>query len=230
MNIEKQIVGNIEVFNGNSLEILRVLKDEGRSFDLLLTDPPYGIEQKTKKKGGLNQKRAKATYNGDVFNDDKEYLKRVVRPIIDLGLDICTLGIVTGGIGSWEYLPKPREEGCMYMPAAVSFNSWGHCDYRPIYYYGNPKGNTGKYRKLSHVVTERGFCNMHPCSKPLEFWKKLIMCGTDGVEGKTILDPFGGSGTTAVAAQQIGMKCTIIELNKTYYDLILDNLSQLSLF
>lgn len=118
----------------------------------------------------------------------------------------------------------------MFMPASPSFNSWAHSDYQPIYYYGKPVGNFGKYRKLSFEVNERGFCKKHPCSKPLEFWKKLMLCGTDGVQGKTILDPFGGSGTTGRAAQDLGMSATLIELNPNYCELIKTNCSQMYLF
>lgn len=221
---------HLEVFLGNSLEILDRFAEEGRHFDLLLTDPPYGLGQKESKGSGLNKKRAKATYEGDYFVDNKDYLRDVVRPIIDKALKICTLGIVTGGVGSWRYLPEPNEEGCMYMPASPSFNSWAHSDYQPIFYYGKPNGNIGKYRKLSFEVSERGFCDEHPCAKPLNFWKKLMLCGTDGIQGKTVLDPFGGSGTTGRAAQDLGMDATLIELNPKYCELIKRNCQQMTLF
>ena len=121
-------------------------------------------------------------------------------------------------------------KGCMYIPAAPGFNTWAHSDYQPIYYYGKPQGNTGKYRKLSFVVTERGFSKRHPCSKPLEFWKGLMLCGTDGIKGNTVLDPFCGSGTTGRAAQDLGMEATLIELNPKYCELIKSNCQQMTLF
>jgi DNA modification methylase len=186
----------VTVYCGDSREVLQELKDAGETFDLMLTDPPYGLNQPNNKGSGLNARRGKAMYADNMFEDTPDYLREVVRPIIDSGLSLSTLGIITGGVGSWRYLPPPNEEGCMYMPAAPSFNTWAHSDFQPIFYYGKPQGNTGKYRKLSHTVTERGFCKSHPCAKPLEFWKKLMLCGTDGIDGKRILDPFGGSGTT----------------------------------
>lgn len=220
----------VTVYCGDSREVLQELKDAGETFDLMLTDPPYGLNQKENKPSGINAERAKGVYADDLFPDTPEYLKEVVRPVIDAGLAVCALGIVTGGVGSWRYLPPPQEEGCMYMPAAPGFNSWAHQDYQPIFYYGKPHGNTGKYRTLSHTVTERGFCKSHPCAKPLEFWKKLMLCGTDGVEGKRILDPFGGSGTTGRAAQDLGMNAVLIELNPRYCELIARNCAQETLF
>lgn len=201
---------HVTVYCGDSLEILDALKSCGEHYDLMLTDPPYGLNQKENKPSGINARRAKARYADDVFPDTPEYLRQVVRPVIDMGLDISSLGIVTGGTKSWRHLPEPQEEGCMYMPAAPGFNTWANQDYQPIFYYGKPHGNVGKYRKLSFQVSEKGFSKNHPCSKPLEFWKKLMLCGTDGVEGKRILDPFGGSGTTGRAAQDLGMHATLI--------------------
>lgn len=221
---------HVRLFCGNSLDVIHFLEQQGETFDLLLTDPPYGINQKINKPSGLNAKRAKGAYCGDLFDDTPEYLSSVVRPIIDASLKLCTLGIVTPGVGGWKHMPPPAEEGCMYMPAAHGFNSWAHSDYQPIYYYGKPKGNTGQFRRLSYSVTERGWSDEHPCSKPIGFWKSLMLCGTDGEESKRILDPFAGSGTTAIAAQELGMDATIIELNPAYCDLIARNLSQLVLF
>ena len=62
------------------------------------------------------------------------------------------------------------------------------------------------------------------------FWKKLMLCGTDGEENKTILDTFGGSGTTGRAAQDLNMKATLIEINPRYCELIAKNCSQETLF
>ena len=220
----------VEIYCGNSLEILKQFKAEGRHFDLLLTDTPYCVDQKNRKGGGLNAKRAKASYDGDVFEDNLEYGKTVIRPIIDLALELCTLGIVMAGLDGWRFLPEPKAQGCMYCPASPAFNSWGYQDYYPIWYYGQPKGNTGEYRIMSHTVTEKGFSKGHPCSKPLKFWEKLMLCGTDGIQEKTILDPFCGSGTTGHAAQNLCMKATLIDLNRKYCDLSADNCSQMMLF
>lgn len=217
---------SITLYHGDSRDILSALAEAEQRFDLLLTDPPYGLDQKNKKPSGVNADRAKGAYADGVFDDTLEYMHDVVRPILDKSLVLCNLGIVTGGVESWMHYPRATAYGCMYCPSSPGFNSWGHNDYWPIWYYGRPKGNVGKYRILSHQVSERGFSKEHPCSKPLEFWKKLMLCGTDGEKGKSILDPFAGSGTTGEAAQQLGMKATLIELNERYCELIAKNCAQ----
>ncbi len=220
----------VTLFCGDSREVLAEMEAEGAHFDLLLTDPPYGLNQKEDKPSGVNAQRAKAAYKDDLFPDTPEYLRAVVRPVMDASLRVCALGIVTPGTRGRDFLPRPQEEGGMFMPAAPGFNTWANQDYQPIFYYGKPHGNVGQYRKLSHIVTERGFCKAHPCAKPLEFWKKLMLCGTDGEADRTVLDPFAGSGTTGRAALDLGMKAVLIELNPRYCELIARNCAQLTLF
>jgi site-specific DNA-methyltransferase (adenine-specific) len=54
----------------------------------------------------------------------------------------------------------------------------------------------------------------HPSQKPLALIEKLIACATD--EGDTVLDPFLGSGTTAVAAEKLKRQWIGIERDPTY--------------
>lgn len=57
----------------------------------------------------------------------------------------------------------------------------------------------------------------HPSQKPLELIAKLVACSSDA--GDLVLDPFLGSGTTAVAAQSLGREWLGIELNPLYAQL-----------
>lgn len=54
----------------------------------------------------------------------------------------------------------------------------------------------------------------HPTQKPEKLLAKIILASTN--EGGRILDPFAGSGTTAVAAQKLGRRFTVIESDDNY--------------
>lgn len=58
----------------------------------------------------------------------------------------------------------------------------------------------------------------HPTEKPVELLRKIIRV-TDMAE--TIYDPFGGSGTTLVAAEEMGRTCYVMELEPHYVDVII---------
>lgn len=59
---------------------------------------------------------------------------------------------------------------------------------------------------------------LHPCQKPVELVTQLIEDGSE--EGQIIFDPFGGSGTTLVAAEDLGRVCYMAEVNPSHCDTI----------
>lgn len=63
----------------------------------------------------------------------------------------------------------------------------------------------------------------HPCPKPLGLMTDLVQQFTD--PGDLILDPFGGSGTTAVAAKAVGRRCILIEREERYAEVAASRLS-----
>jgi site-specific DNA-methyltransferase (adenine-specific) len=68
----------------------------------------------------------------------------------------------------------------------------------------------------------------HASPKPIDIWNRIILAVT--VEYSIILDPFLGSGTTSIAAKQLGRKCIGIELEKKYLDIAIERLRQEQLF
>ena len=76
----------------------------------------------------------------------------------------------------------------------------------------------------SYRSTEQTEKNGHPCPKPIGQWKWLLK--RTSLEGWTILDPFLGSGTTAVAAKQLGRNYIGIEISEKYCKIANDRLRQ----
>ncbi|MFM6725014.1 MAG: DNA-methyltransferase [Dolichospermum sp.] len=64
----------------------------------------------------------------------------------------------------------------------------------------------------------------HPTQKPLLLISKLIEMLTD--EGGTVLDPFAGSGTTAVACTELGRNYICIEKELEYYQIACNRINQ----
>jgi DNA modification methylase len=67
----------------------------------------------------------------------------------------------------------------------------------------------------------------HPSQKPLGLIEKLVLCSTD--PGDTVLDPFLGSGTTAVAAQKHDRVCIGIERDADYTAIARERLAEASI-
>ena len=62
----------------------------------------------------------------------------------------------------------------------------------------------------------------HPCAKPLSLMTQLIL----KARADTILDPFMGSGTTLLAAKELGRKAVGIEIEEKYCEIAAKRLSQ----
>ncbi len=57
----------------------------------------------------------------------------------------------------------------------------------------------------------------HPCQLPIHLLDRLILLSTD--EGDIVLDPFSGTGTTAISAKRLGRKYIGFELDKEYVEI-----------
>lgn len=60
----------------------------------------------------------------------------------------------------------------------------------------------------------------HPTMKPLKLLARFIRNSTK--PGEAVLDPFGGSGSTLIACEQLGRKCYTMELDPRYVDVIIE--------
>ena len=90
---------------------------------------------------------------------------------------------------------------------------------QPNYYYDcdgvreKTGANVRNYWQLGPETRGNG----HPAAFPRELVRRCILLGTR--PGDTVLDPFGGSGTTGVAAKEEGRKAVLVELNPGYNEL-----------
>ncbi len=200
------------IYCGFSEEIIPQLNS---NIDLVLTDPPYGINGGT---GGTSRKRSKGNYSDELFKDTRENIINNVIPIIKMCMDRYNRVIVTPGCKNFCFYPQPDSFGCLYQPAVSGIQGWGFCDAQPVFYYGkSPYAGKACY-PCSFTNLEKPMTKKHPCSKPLSIWKKILLCGSNNVND-IILDPFGGAGTTAVASKELGRKSIIIECNEKYCEI-----------
>lgn len=77
----------------------------------------------------------------------------------------------------------------------------------------------GPFRTSVWDVDKPRQCDLHPTMKPLELVAAAMEDSTR--EGDTVLDLFGGSGTTLIVAEQLGRKCRMMEIDPHYCDVII---------
>ena len=87
----------------------------------------------------------------------------------------------------------------------------------------NGGGRLGVFTHAKNVTGSQ-FSEPHPTTKPERLMEDLVSLFTDPSD--LILDPFGGSGTTAVAAKRLGRRCILIEREEKYCEVAAKRLSQ----
>lgn len=212
------IIGGATLYLGDCAEILPQI---GKA-DAVITDPPYGTG--TNKKSGLRKGSvAKSDYAS--FFDSLENVIDNVIPAIEICISKFERVALTCGFKAMWHYPKPSHVGSFQYGAGTTVMScWGPALWQPILFYGkDPKQGT---------LTPDSFqgCNDsdtttdHPCPKPLKSWTRLV--DRASFPGEIVLDPFMGSGTTGVAAVQLGRKFIGIERDERYFEIACKRIEQ----
>lgn len=95
----------------------------------------------------------------------------------------------------------------------------GNCEYGLIFYRDKlPKFNNHGQMVFNCMDWKRDTVTpkVHPTQKPLSLLKELISLFTD--EGEVVIDPTAGSGTTLLAAQELGRKSYGFEIDRNFFD------------
>jgi DNA modification methylase len=207
---------HITLYHEDCREILPTLG----VFDLLLTDPPYGIKRDkgnaTSKGAGFYAENIRKQYH-DCWDHE-----RPEADTLRLCLGAANKHIIWGGNYFSDILDQRSKwlvwDKMQTMPkfsdAELAWTSLEGVAVKMLRYSGNGLLATEKDR-------------VHPTQKPLELMK---WCIGFAKEAKTIIDPFAGSGTTGRAAKDLGRKCILIEREERYCEIAAKRMAQEVLF
>jgi site-specific DNA-methyltransferase (adenine-specific) len=205
MRVEQ--IGRATLYNGDCREVIPTLT----GVDAVVTDPPYGV--------GLGSDPTHIIGNRpyESFDDTPENIAHSVVPAVNAARAIASRCVVTPGTRcAWLY-DAPDELGAVFFPAGAGFSRWSFTCSQPILFYGKDPFMPMNKKPNSVRCTETSEKNGHPCPKPIGLMKWLVNRAT--LDGETILDPFMGSGTTGVAAVQMGRSFIGIEREPKYFDI-----------
>lgn len=197
----------ITIYHGDCREILHYIKA-----DVLITDPPYGVNFTGKETKHAKQKGGYTT--GD----------NVIGPtVIKLILPNVLRAAVFTGIRLLHDYPKPQDIGCVYCPAGAGFGPWCFVCFNPILYYGKrPRGPSAPSSIKSFAISDNW--GGHPCAKPMAWLIWLVDLAS--LPNEIVLDPFMGTGTTLRAAKDLGRRAIGIEIEEKYCEMAAKRLSQ----
>ena len=211
----------ITIYHGDCREVLPTLGP----VDLVLTDPPYGVnercERKARKRGSLASCNDFPQIVGDDERFDPSHLLRFPRLVL---------------FGANHYADS--------LPPSPSWIVWdkraGITSKRGDAFNDNGDAEMawtnlgGPVRVISHLwmgmlkASERNEKRLHPTQKPVALMARIISEHTQS--GDLILDPYFGSGPVLRAAKDLGRKAIGIEIEERYCEIAARRLQQECLF
>lgn len=183
-------------------------------FDLLLTDPPYGIGESSNRVMSRGNNKIGVTDYG-FFDWDKQPPKKET---IDGAIAACKNAIIWGG----NYFHLPPRRGWLVWDKqntgdfADAELAWTNLEtaVRIMHHMWNGMIRKGEASREKRV---------HPTQKPVELMRWCIGLA-DGAY--TILDPYAGSGTTGRAAKDLRKQCVLIERDERYCEIAAKRMAQ----
>ena len=197
-----------KIICGDCLEVMKNIPD--KSVDLVLTDPPYGINVIGGSKsfgsiGGSNI--VKANKYHPIINDDIKIdfteIFRISKNQVIFGGNYFDLPISKGWI-VWDKKTKNNWDD-NFSDGELAWTSFK----RPLKIF--------RYLYMGCLQEGKREKRVHPTQKPLKLIEYIVENYTN--ETNIILDPFLGSGTTAVACKSLGRRYIGIEISKEYCEI-----------
>ncbi len=199
---------------------------QGSPVDMVFTDPPYNVNYANSAKDKMRGKD-RAILNDNLGDGFYDFLLAALTPTVahcrggiyvamsSSELDVLQAAFRAAG-GKWS----------TFIIWAKNTFTLGRADYQRQYepiLYGWPEGAQRHWcgdRDQGDVwaIKKPQKNDLHPTMKPVELVERAIR--NSSRPGNVVLDPFGGSGTTLIAAEKSGRVARLIELDPKYVDVI----------
>lgn len=203
--MEKVVIGDATLFCGDCMDVMSTLPE----VDAVVTDPPYGMNFKSNHRK-VDHRKIENDNSTDLLvwctkikASHSKYIFCRWENLKDVTLPKSLITWVKNNhsMGDLEHEHGRKTEVCLFYNGDKHFF---------------PEGRPNDV--VNHVRTGN---ELHPTQKPITLMKEIISW-TDGV----IIDPFMGSGTTGVAALQMGRKFIGIEKDPEYFKIACDRIQQ----
>jgi site-specific DNA-methyltransferase (adenine-specific) len=240
---------HIRLYQGDCLELLALIPES--TVDLIFADPPYflsngGITCHAGRMVSVNKgdwDKSKGPDANHEFN--RAWLaacQRVLKPngslwvsgtahvIHSVGFAMQQLGFKLLNDISWVKPNPPPNLSCRYFTHATETIIWAARDKKSRHTFNYKlmkEANRGKQMKSVWEIKppetwEKKF-GKHPTQKPVALLERILLASSN--EGDLVLDPFSGSGTTALAALKTRRTVVALELSYDFLHLTIQRLT-----
>jgi len=207
---------------------------DGQKADMCFTDPPYGVDYSGENKTMYYGKNKKGKPTKKIKGDKTTEKYKEFLPVVKSFLS-GPLYMFCGAGYEFDVLTEIKKNDIEIINTMVwnKDRFGGHvmgANYKPcfeMFYYLLPKNNkrgwSGPNNEETLWTIKRGTVNeYHPTQKPVELAERAI----NNHDAVSVLDLFGGSGSTLIAAEQTGRTAFLMELDPLYVDVTVQRWEQ----
>jgi site-specific DNA-methyltransferase (adenine-specific)/modification methylase len=213
MNTRIETIGDATLYLGDCMDILPTLP----KVDAVITDPPYGIG--ADKNLRANKKHGNAAALSKDYGDSNWDEKPPSNDLIDLVIKSGNLSILWGG----NYFGLPASQCWLVWDKENGNNGYADCELAWTNMDKAVRRIKWRWAGMLQQDMQNKENRVHPTQKPIQV---MSWCIDQAGNPQTILDPFMGSGTTGVAAIQMGRKFIGIEREPKYFDIACKRIEQ----
>ena len=213
MRIER--IGNATLYLADCMDVLPILD----KVDAVITDPPY--DEKTHS-GHLSKVVNRQDLGFDKLLDFQKFIDICVEKASRWVIMTCATSHVLESMNREDFIRMGiwvKPNGAPQFTGDRPGTGWESVAI--FHRKGRKKWNGGGHHAVWITNIESG---QHPTQKPIFLFSKFIEQFTDN--NNLILDPFMGSGTTGVAAIQMGRKFIGIEREESYFNIACERIEQ----
>lgn len=212
-----------------------------RPINAIITDPPYGVDfvSNSVRRQQDSRKYARAIEDDQDPQKAINLFAEVMREILPRCAPTCEMYVFTNWNVLDLWMPRLRKVPGFELKQMLVWSkgypgmgdieaNWG-CGHEIILYLKKGR-RLMPYRRsgILHVERLATKKNVHPTEKPVQLLEMLIEMSTD--VGDYIIDPFSGSGSTSVAARNLGRDSIAFDVDEEYVRVGNDRLNETVLF
>lgn len=232
------LLGDHRLMCGDSTDPADVaLLMNGNKADMVFTDPPYGVSYADKNKNlnfvdkGNRVQREIANDHGDIKSISENLFKPAFKNLNDSMATGASFYVCSPQGGDQMMMMMMMQAGDIPVKHELMWLKNNIVIGRADYHYKHEPILYGWKKGASHYFTDSRKENsvwefdkplsskLHPTMKPVELIEYAI--GNSSKKGWSVLDLFGGSGSTLIACEKTDRKCYMMELDPHYVDVII---------
>ena len=203
----------MQLYNDDCLNIMRLMAD--KSVDLIITDPPYGIGEAKKNNNSrscLAEAKEYTRMDWDNSAPSAEYFSEIMR--------VSKHQVIFGANHFVEHL---RNSSCWIVwDKDNGENDFADCELAWCSFSSAVRRFKFRWQGMLQQDMKNKETRIHPTQKPVRLFEWILEKYAE--PGWKIMDPFLGSGSTAIAAERLGFDFIGVEREQSYFEAALDRI------